>query len=510
MKRIACVNLPEFPLQLLFRKHPGWARFPAAVVDRDAAQGVILWSNEPARRFRILPGMRYAAALSLSSELRAGEVPEPAVAEAVSEAAERLGFYSAGVEPSPHEPGVFWLDASGLSLLYPSLARWAKLIGRDLHALGYRTRGYRAGVVVGFTRFGTYAVAKTTHGEYVFDTPASEREATRGVPINRLGFDPKLRNALFKLGITTVGGFLDLPANGVKKRFGADVHTLYRLARDELFAPLQPQAPQQPLTASVHIDEAETNIERLLALVERHLQSLFLRLSQRSEVLTAIVLRLGFDDGTRATERLAPARPTLELEQILELLRLRLASVFTAMASRARGERFHNGVVDVDVEAVGTPALASQGELFVEQSPRDLDAIARAFARLRAEFGERAVVRAVLRNGHLPEARFSWERADAVPVPRARAVQHPSLIRRLYSRPVTFSPGRHRHADTALTAHIDDGSVADTLGPFVVSGGWWNREVHREYYYVRTTRGRTLWMYYDRRRQRWFIHGEVE
>ena len=62
--RLACVDLPAWPLQLLVRRHPDWRRQPAAVVDRDKAQGTLLWVNEAARQKRILPGMRYATALS--------------------------------------------------------------------------------------------------------------------------------------------------------------------------------------------------------------------------------------------------------------------------------------------------------------------------------------------------------------------------------------------------------------------------------------------------------------
>jgi len=508
MQRIACVNLPEFPLQLLFRQHPDWQYLPTVVVDRDAAQGTVLWSNDAARRLRVLPGIRYAAGLSLSPQLRAGVVGESDTADAVAAVMETLRFYAPGVEPSPAEAGVFWLDASGLSLLYPSLERWAALITGDL-----RSRGFEASIAVGFTRFGSYAVARTAPGRALFDTPESEREAAGCVPLERLGIDPRLRDSLGKLGITTVGGFLELPANGVKKRFGAEVFDLHRLARDELFAPLQPQAPREPVLASVLLDHPETSIDRLMVLIDRELQALLIKLSEGCEVLSAVVVRLSFDDGGPAvTERLQPASPTLELEQILDLVGLRLGGVMAerAAAAREREGRTHNGVTGVDVEVVGTPALAHQGELFVETSPRDLAAVARALARVRAEFGDDSVVRAVLRDGHLPEARFEWVPVGALGVPRARAVHQPPLVRRFYPRPVLFSPGLSRDADRALVAHIDDGSVRETLGPYVVSGGWWNREVHREYYFVRTANGRSLWMYYDRRRQCWFIHGEVE
>ena len=76
MDRTACINLPEFPVQLLLRRHPDWKNYPVAVVDADKPQGEILQVNECARSFRILPGMRYAAGLSLSGILRAAVVPD--------------------------------------------------------------------------------------------------------------------------------------------------------------------------------------------------------------------------------------------------------------------------------------------------------------------------------------------------------------------------------------------------------------------------------------------------
>src|SRR5690348_15413835 len=74
--RLACVDLPAFPLQLLCRRNPAWAQHPVVVVEEDAPQGRILWVNEKARAARILPGHRYAHGLSLARDLRAGVVSE--------------------------------------------------------------------------------------------------------------------------------------------------------------------------------------------------------------------------------------------------------------------------------------------------------------------------------------------------------------------------------------------------------------------------------------------------
>ena len=43
--RVACIDLPALPLQLLLRRRPDWRRLPAAVVAEDNPQAPLLWVN---------------------------------------------------------------------------------------------------------------------------------------------------------------------------------------------------------------------------------------------------------------------------------------------------------------------------------------------------------------------------------------------------------------------------------------------------------------------------------
>src|SRR5262245_14557948 len=88
--RLACVSLPAFPLQLLLRQHPEWVSYPTAVVAEDKPQGLILWVNEKGRQLGVLPGLRYAAALSLAADLHAGEVAPTEIHNAVKNLTRRL------------------------------------------------------------------------------------------------------------------------------------------------------------------------------------------------------------------------------------------------------------------------------------------------------------------------------------------------------------------------------------------------------------------------------------
>ena len=363
MERVACISLDEFPLQLLLGRRPEWRDFPAVVVDRESAQGIVLWVNGLARERRILPGMRYAAALSLSSQLRAAEVSSRETAEAIAGLAETLRTFTADVEPSRHEPGVFWLGAWGLSRLYPSLEEWGGLVHAAL-----RDKGFRASVAVGFSRFGTYAVARTTGGVTVFDEPSTEQESAATVPIDRLGFEPKLRDALARLGIRTLGGFLELPAAGVRKRFGGDVHSLHQLAKGELFSPIEPEYPVEPAVSTAVFDYSESNLDRLMAVIERLLDPVLATLSHRDTLASALLIRFLFDDGTRSHERIEPAAATLEAREILDLETLpqikRRVGARHVTKPRPRGELGYLSSTDEDARA-----LFPAGVLEIERRP---------------------------------------------------------------------------------------------------------------------------------------------
>jgi protein ImuB len=493
--RLGCVDLPALPLQLLLQEHPEWRRGAVAVVGEDRPQADLLYVNEAARRAGILPGQKFSVALSLARELRAGVVSPARTAAGVEALVARLRRHTPDVEPHRDRPGVFWLDAGGLTRLHPSLDVWARGIAVDLEE-----DGLTATVVVGFTRFGTYAVARAGTGVRVFASPAEESAEAHRVPLRRLDVEPDALQRLRALGIATVGDFLRLPAQGLRRRFGDAVFRLHELAAGKAWAPLAPAPHEEPHAQQTELEAPDRDAQRLLFLVKRLLDALLVQLARRSEALAELTLHLILDDHREYVERLRPAAPTLDAVQLLGLVRLRLETL-----------RLTAGVVELRLGADGAPTGAAQLVLF-RRSARDPEAAHRAFARLRAELGEDAVVRAVLREGHLPAARFSWEKltafADAVPAPQDVAAR--PLVRRLHLRPQPL-PSRPRYEpDGWLLRGREDGHVERLSGPYVISGGWWASEVHREYYFAETNRGELLWLYYDRRRRRYFLEGSVE
>jgi len=515
----ACIDLPAFPLQLLLRKQPDWRLHPAAVVEADTPQGTILWINEKARVAGIRTGMRYAAGLSLAAGLRAAVVTSKDIDDEVAQLSELLRRFTPFVEPGRDEPGVFWLDAKGLERLFGSLSEWAS----SLHAELVRA-GFVASIVVGFDRFATYAVAKERwKGDsplfrhkavseelckkkgavpfpILFDTPATERAAAREVRLDRLSLPTAARDTLLKLGVTTVGQFVDLPLEGVGVRFGPEVRRLHRLASGALTQPLAPEHPDVPAMRRLILDDPEFSASRIVARIENEIPSLLDEIAAKGRALAELQVGFRFERLGDHLESIQPAAPTLTPKTLVELIRLRLHAL----------KQLPDGVMEIALIARETQAVAKQRELFAVKKRRDLEAGARALARVKAALGETAVVRASLRDAHLPEAAFSWEPMAALPEAKPRPVDEPRLIRRVYPTPVPLPPSERHEPDGWLLRGLEQGPVVKVQGPYLLSGLWWKQPTFREYHYAETKTGENLWVFYDRGKNRWYLQGEVE
>jgi protein ImuB len=496
-QRCACLDLPALPLQLLLRTEPDWVGGPVVVVDEDRPQGRVLWSNALAWSLRVLPGMRYATALSLVSELRAGVVAHEMILRAQEEVVACLRTFSPRVEPSSTHPGTFFLDATGLERLFAGLSPWGLGV---LEAL--RGRALQGHLAVGFTRFGSFVCSRAEGGPpvRVLECADAETKLAGTVGLERLDLVPEMRDALHRLGIRTLGEFLALPPEGLQRRFGTEAVKLHRLARGDLHDPLQPLPPPPVTARRLLCEQPESDSNRLLFLTKRLLDPLLELLAERHEALQEMRMTLVLEGRSRQLHRLRPAEPTLVASLLLDLLRLRL-----------EGVALEAGVVELQLAVRGVRAEPEQIRLFREGPKRDLAAANRALARVRAELGDETVGHMVVREGHLPEATFAFERLERLDKARPVAEAPLRFVRRVLEKPRRLPPvPRHLRDDGWIPFDVAAGSVVKLHGPYVVSGGWWQKEQQREYHYAQTRRGDLLWIYFDRVERRWFLQGWLE
>lgn len=509
-ERVACIELPALPLQLLMLDQPSWREHPVAVVEADRPQAKLLWVNERARALRVLPGMRFAAARSLAPQLRASVVGTDRIERAVADLFALLLDFSPRVEiGEADQPGTFWVDPSGMVLLWGDLGAWAMAMQQALNQAGFA-----AAVIVGFHRFRCLAIARAQvlssssgHANvWVISDRRREARMAASVPLDRLAIAPRLRDDLAGLGIRTLGEFMALPGPELRVRFGVEAEKLHQRGSDDHWAPLQARALVDPVCERVELEPPEADLDRLLFRIKPVLERLLEQLAERGCAMSALHLRLDLERAEAIEQRLEPAAPTLDTMQVLELLRLRLDALQLKSGVGAAIESFA-------LELEGQRTDPRQIALFRTQVRRDLEAADRAIARLCAALGSEAVTRPQLRPAHLPEARSSFVPTQHVRFPDARQMQiegeHPPRIRRLLARPRLLPP-RPRNEPDGWIIEPDLGPVERLHGPFRASGGWWVREVERDYYFAETRSKAILWVFYDRPRRRWYMHGWLE
>src|SRR5262249_9696267 len=206
-----------------------------------------------------------------------------------------------------------WLNGMGLKLLYASPTKWASALHADIAAAKFQIS-----VVVGFSRFGTYAVAKTKKGITVFKNPSEELQAAQKVPLHRLDLDPVFRDARADFGFKPVGALLSLPAVGLADRSGPKAYRLPRMAAGDLWTPLNPCKPKQPVRQHRILDDPENDTTRLLFLIKQLLHPMLAALAARAQALTGLRFSFLIERNDWLKEQIRPAVPPLDSNQKLQ------------------------------------------------------------------------------------------------------------------------------------------------------------------------------------------------
>lgn len=506
LRRMACVDLPELPLQMLLRTQPSYRDVPACVVREDHPEAQLLLINRHAREMRLRTGMRFGAAKSLVPELRSGTVSAVEVEQQVTQIVRDLQTFSPHVERDPVSSGVFYLDPSGLSHLYGGEIHWARCVHRFLTA-----KKFYASVVLGFGRTLSYVMARSVRGVKNFEQPEQVLLHAQEVELERLHITPKLRDALARLGVTSLGDLRGFSPDAIKLRFGVEASLWCRVAHGEEVLPLCSEPHVNAPRSEVEIDPPDDDVARLCFSLKRGLDVLLEDVRKRGQSVRKLWMRLEYERAPESVQCLEPSAPTRDAALLLELLRLRLSSLHLGSS---KGQSLAEQNVNMRVGRVVLEAELSDlasGQLSMFVPKRDLAAGARALARIQASYGEDVVCRAELLDAHLPESRFRFvpsARLEKPKVERLPVHAHLPLVRRVLLKPEPFAVETFSEGPQKVLLHA--GEKFELSGPHRVTTGWWSRTVARDYYYARSPRGELLWLFYDGLRCAWFVHGYVD
>lgn len=513
MNRVACFVFARLSLQLLLKKNNQWQGQAVAVLaDRPKTKRgdeTLSLVNELAARKGLRPGMRLGAALDLVPTLRAAHVTAEEMSVCEEELGRALLQFSPRVEKARDvsgAPGVFFVDPSGLDRLYGGGQAWCRSVRSYFSA-----RSFSQATVIGFGRYPTYALAQhgmaTRQFVQVFSGKKAQFLALRQVQLRSLELSPKLLYELQLLGIFDVGALLALDPAELSFRLGSQAKELYESLCDRHRLPIQAKPPSPDLSVQIEVAPPDDHLERLLFGIKSALHDLIALVSAQGLYIRALEITFSYERGGTHKERLEPATPGRDVQLFVELVRLRFSDL-----------SLQGAVSHLRLEAHTSPAEGDQLSLFDSTEAyrqgrpnRDLQAADRAIARLRAAYGPSAVQSFVLREGHLPEAQFlstpqqSGKFSGQFGSPPVSGSFGQQKVRRLFSK-----PKRLHEQGGPRQFRVAGDRVVQLLGPYRVSGGWWNQHVERDYYYGQTERGALLWLYQDRVREAWFWQGLVD
>jgi len=472
MDRLACISVPSLTLQVALRGNLG-PQTPLAVVKDDRPTSEVLHLNRAARDQGLRTGMRYSEALSLVCDLRAVTVSTTALDEARQAILQVLWRWSPQVETCSFDPAAFWVGVGGLRGLYGTEAQWGASLRKALADLGYR-----AVVVVGLTRGGTYVLARSRRRSTVVG-PSAEQWALDQAPISLFPLTRRHRRLLEALGLTTLASVLKVPPGDLARRLGPELGVALRQLEALAHVPLQSSLPAEPLCRVRRLETPVADRRVLRSLLEAPLESGLAALVQQAKQMAELRLILVLESHELVPEVLRPAEPTTNLGLILKLLSLRLDQCVLPTP-----------VTELRLAFEAVPLPPATGDLFEVCPPRALGRGAEALALLRAQWGNDSVVKAVLVDSHVPDQAFRWEPIETLVPP----IHQPPRGTGTAVRRIRWRGG------------VEGNPCGQRLGPSlllrVVSGP---QVQEREYWFLRTRRREVVWVSWDRMSQssRW-------
>ena len=511
--RTACLRLPQFPLQVLLRQRPEWRAERVVWLETLKADARVRYLTSAAAQVGVQVGARYATVLGVVPNLFAGTCSSEDLQRADEEILRLLRQFSPHIRRRSQqvEQGLYLLDASGLGKAFKGYKRWAGELVRS-----FRKQGWELRLALGFTPFATEMATYHLEGRRpirFFQSRRQEEQKTLSTSLSTFSLSPEQISRLRRFEILTLGDFLSLECEEVKRRFGGDLLEFYEKAAGAIFAAFPPLLEPEPLEADLGFPQPVSDLQVILATARELLEQLLPRLLGREEAVASVRLQFFMEDHTCSEQILRPTSPTADLRWLMSLIRLRLEKHFQTYPLRW-GCRVERLLVEVQGEA----DPEKQGELFTDWAldvsgtgeekflPRDKQAGLWALSQVRAEFGDHALVRACLADHHLPERDHFWkpetESLDWLGTwqgqgPKAEETEpwnQDLRVRRILYQPVALS----RRSDWSAQ-----------YGPYSVNGGWWGESYAREYSFFQKEE-QTAWLYEDAGSGKWRVQGWLQ
>jgi protein ImuB len=374
-------------------------------------------------------------------------------------------------------------------------------------------------------------------------TPETLLQALADRPVTALRLPTETVDLLRQLGIHQIAQLQTIPRTALTSRLGPQLLQRLDQAQGRQLEQIEPLRPPPRYQVDYCLEEPTQDVQVLERLAERLLVDLTRELSQRSEGILRLDVRLDCAGHAPIECSVGLFRPTAAPRHILQLL-----------TTQWEQRRWSQAIGRLQLRATLTATLETRQGLLFADHDRSLDSerqLGDLLERLSSRLGLTAVLRPKLRREALPESAFTYE--PAVGGKRSASPKrspHPTRTTRTArsSRAAPTPPSsldpieelaslgplgsvaarpcelRHPPEAIAVVALAHDGPPASFQwqqqswrvtrywGPERIETGWWRGPSRRrDYYRVETSAGQRFWLYRDLApgptHLHWFLHG---
>lgn len=414
--------------------------------------------------------MALGSALSLLPELRCIEYEARAEQLALTRLAGWAGRFSSLVSLDP--PRTLLLEIGGSMHFFGGSDALHGKLESALDALGYQ-------VIMATAPWPLAArvLSHAAHSVWIQDSSTLADHLNR-LDVEVLNPDKRMRTALESIGAVRLEDLWKLPRAGLAKRFGPDLLNSLDKMTGRSPDPRTAFVPPPRFTSKLELPAAVEDTQALVFAAQRLLQELSGFSTGLNRGVQAFQLRLHAEQGSAMPLTIRLAKAGSDHRHWLNLLRERLQQTL-----------LNGPVAAISLHAHSLPLLAERSfDLFAEdQSESDWP---RLLERLRNRLGDKSVQRPGIGFDHRPE--HAWK-SQAVEESVVEYVNHAERPLWLLHEP-------------RLLPQLP--KSWQTRGPERIESGWWDgADANRDYYLAITPKGERFWIFRQRIKGEWFMHG---
>ena len=390
------------------------------------------------------------------------------------------------------------INCSGCTHLWGGDEAYASAIQNRFTSMGYHVQ-----LAIADTPGAAWAISR--YGGAYNIVPKGETEDTlKPFPVAALQLMPETIEWLEKLGISTIGRLMQLPAKAMKRRLGGPaIEQLYKALG---ILPQPWKCINEPATYNARLEclSPVVNAIGLATAIENVLGNVLELVKKEGLGVRNLLLDMYRSDGSRQQVTVAVSKATINEKHLFKLFELKMPRIKPAP-----------GIELFVLHAAHTELLENKSvPIFATANKADSEAISLLTDRVMNKLGKNAMYRLLPSEHYLPEKNMQqvYDAFVESKIPFASQNPRPALLLSTpepitVSAPIPDYPPIHFNHKGVLH------KIVKADGPERIAQEWWVKDGrHRDYFFVEDEIGNRYWLfrsghYYEKPQQKWFLHG---